>query len=354
MMTATADGDRKYMLRALALAREAWGRTAPNPMVGAVVVQAGRIVGEGFHRQAGTPHAEVLALRAAGAAAAGATLYVSLEPCSTYGRTPPCTAAIRQARIARLVAATADPNPLHAGRGFAELRQARIEVKVGVCKNQAIELNKAFFHRITTGRPYVLLKMAMTLDGKIATAAGDSRWVTGPEARARVQELRQWCDAIMVGGETVRCDHPRLTVRDPADWPCQPLKIIYTRMTESALGKLFPGDARVRATAPTTHAEWMALLAELGGAGVNALLIEGGGELAGHAIQAGIVDEVEFHIAPKLLTGRGSRAVVGGENPEALSAAWELDKFRVRRLGRDLIVNGRILHKKGGIPCLPV
>ena len=224
--------DVRYMRRALALAAKAWGRTTPNPMVGAVAVRAGRVVGEGFHPKAGEPHAEVHALLAAGEAARGATLYVTLEPCSTSGRAPPCTAAIIRAGIARVVAATADPNPKHAGQGFEILRRAGIAVEVGIEAERAEELNKAFFHRMRTGKPYVLLKMAMTLDGKIATASGESRWITGPAARKRVQQLRQWCDAIMVGGETARLDRPGLTVREPVDWPCQPLKMGYGRMPE--------------------------------------------------------------------------------------------------------------------------
>ncbi|MBO5923715.1 MAG: bifunctional diaminohydroxyphosphoribosylaminopyrimidine deaminase/5-amino-6-(5-phosphoribosylamino)uracil reductase RibD, partial [Lentisphaeria bacterium] len=213
MRSAQAAADRVYMKRALALAREAWGKTAPNPMVGAVVVKNDRIVGEGYHHKAGLPHAEVNALNAAGKNADGATIYVTLEPCSTYGRTPPCTEAIKQANIKRMVCASEDFNPQHAGNGFDILRKANIEVKVGVCRKEALELNKAFFSHITRKRPYVLLKMAMTLDGKIATASGDSKWITSSAARQRVQKLRQWCDAIMFGGETVRLDRPGLVVR---------------------------------------------------------------------------------------------------------------------------------------------
>ena len=339
----TAQSDRKYMKRALQLARMAWGLTAPNPMVGAVVVNNGKIVGEGYHHSPGTPHAEVHALNAAGADAAGGTIYVTLEPCCTYGRTPPCTEAIKKAGIKRVVCAVEDCNALHAGRGFAILREAGIEVKNGVLRSEAAELNKAFFKHIRYRRPYVLLKMAMTLDGKIATASGDSFWITGPAARSRVQELRRWCDAIMVGGETVRQDHPALTVREPVDWQQQPQKLIFTSMSSEQLHReFFPDDPSVRAAAPQDRAQWLELLNDLGSRNVMALLLEGGGELAAAALQSGIVDEVEFHIAPKLLTGRNSRPVVGGRDPMQLSEALLLDKFHIRRAGNDLIVSGKL------------
>ena len=338
----SADIDRKYMKRALALARKAWGMTSPTPMVGAVVVKNGVIVGEGYHRKAGTAHAEVNALNAAGKEAAGAAIYVTLEPCSTYGRTPPCTEAIKKAGIKRVVCATEDFNGKHAGNGFAILRDAGIEVEVGICQQEAQELNKAFFSYITRRRPYVLLKMAMTLDGKIATASGDSKWITSPAARKQVQKLRQWCDAIMVGGETVRLDRPGLQVREPANWAVQPQKLIYTRMSEELLcQEYFPGET-VRAVAPRNRAEWLELLTELGKNDVTALLLEGGGELAAAALKNGIVDEVEFHVAPKLLTGRCSRSVVGGADPLKLAEAINLDQLQVRRAGCDLIINGKV------------
>ena len=335
--------DRKYMKRALLLARKAWGKTAPNPMVGAVVVKNGVIVGEGYHHKAGTAHAEVNALNAAGTAAKGATIYVTLEPCSTYGRTPPCTEAIKKAGIKEVICASEDFNPKHAGNGFEILRRAGIEVKVGVCREEALELNKAFFSHITRQRPYVLLKMAMTLDGKIATASGDSKWITSAAARSRVQKLRQWCDAIMVGGETVRVDRPGLVVREPQNWEKQPQKLIYTKMSEDLLRcEYFPHDESVKAVAPQNRSEWLELLSDLGQNNITALLLEGGGELAGQALQAKIVDEVEFHIAPKLLTGRNSRTVVGGADPVRLADALNLDKLQVKRAGCDLIISGKV------------
>ena len=344
------DADARFMRRALALARRAWGRTSPNPMVGAAAVRDGQIVGEGFHPRAGEPHAEVFALRAAGEAARGATLYVTLDPCSTYGRTPPCTEAILRAGVARVVAATADPNPAHAGRGLEILREAGVAVTTGVLAEEAEELNKGFFHRMRTGRPYVILKMAMTLDGKIATASGESKWITGAAARARVQKLRQWCDAIMVGAATVRLDRPGLIVRSPRNWPCWPERWVFGHMTRDELERFFP-DGNVRSCAPRDAKEWQAFLLDLGRRSLNGLLIEGGGELAGRALQAGAVDEVEFHIAPKLLTGRDSRPVTGGPAPAALAEALNLEALRVRRAGSDLIVSGRIAGRRQS--CLP-
>jgi diaminohydroxyphosphoribosylaminopyrimidine deaminase/5-amino-6-(5-phosphoribosylamino)uracil reductase len=313
-------------------------------MVGAVVVKNGRIVGEGYHHKAGLPHAEVNALNDAGKDADGATIYVTLEPCSTYGRTPPCTEAIKKAKIKRVVCASEDFNPKHAGNGFAILRDADIEVEVGICRKEALELNKAFFSHITRKRPYVLLKMAMTLDGRIATHCGDSKWITSAKARQRVQELRRWCDAIMVGGETVRLDHPGLVVRDVNSDFKQPQKLIFTRMSSEQLhNEFFPEDATVRPVAPQNASEWDELLRGLATEGITALLLEGGGELAGTALQAGVVDEVEFHIAPKILTGSNSRPVVGGSDPGKLAEALNLDKLRVCRYGCDLVVSGKLI-----------
>ena len=341
-MTTERSADRMYMKEALTLARQAWGRTAPNPLVGAVIVKDGKVVGRGYHHKAGLPHAEVNALKDAGEKANGATMYVTLEPCSTYGRTPPCTEAIKKANIRRVVCASEDFNPKHAGNGFAILREAGIEVKVGICRKEALELNKAFFSHITRQRPYVLLKMAMTLDGKIATASGDSKWITSAAARNRVQELRQWCDAIMVGGETVRLDRPGLVVRNPENWENQPQKLIYTKMSNSELQTFFPEDKTVQAVAPQNRTEWLELLTGLGKNNITALLLEGGGELAGKALQAQIVDEVEFHVAPKILCGRGSRSVVAGENPLRLAEAMNIDRLQVKRTGCDLIISGKV------------
>ena len=323
--------DTPYMHRALALAQQAWGRTAPNPMVGCVLVRHGEIIGEGFHHAAGMPHAEVEALRSCNDPA-GATAYVTLEPCCTTGRTPPCTEALIRAGVTEVVIGALDPNPNHAGRGVKVLQDAGIRVRTGICRQACEELNYPFFKWITTGKPYVVLKMAMTLDGKIATAAGDARWVTGGDARKDVQRLRQLAGAIIVGSETAKLDHPRLTVRDIPDWPHQPARYIAGRTQMEGFTSVELPDT----------AAWNTFLDKLGQERCLYLMIEGGGVLAGRALQAGIVDEVVFYVAPKLLCGKGSRPVTGGNDPDLLAEAIRVDRLRTHRVGEDLRINGYI------------
>ncbi|MDD3118210.1 MAG: bifunctional diaminohydroxyphosphoribosylaminopyrimidine deaminase/5-amino-6-(5-phosphoribosylamino)uracil reductase RibD [Victivallales bacterium] len=333
--------DKEYMRQALALAQLAWGRTSPNPMVGAVLVRDGVVIGRGYHHRAGTPHAEINALADGSGSSAGATLYVTLEPCSTYGRTPPCTEAIIHAGIARVVIGCLDPNPHHAGQGVAILRRAGIAVTCPVLEEECAALNEAFFKWITTGMPFVLLKMAMTLDGRIATVAGDSQWVTGPEARDEVQRLRQWADAVMVGGETVRRDHPALTVRRVPDWEVQPRRIVVSRqLTPEAAAALLQPGLFPEVIAPADAAAWREEMVRLGKSGVTAVLVEGGGELAGTLLQAGMVDKVDFFIAPKILGGRNSRPVVGGENPLRLADALALHRVKMVMAGADFRITG--------------
>ncbi|MCI5779750.1 MAG: bifunctional diaminohydroxyphosphoribosylaminopyrimidine deaminase/5-amino-6-(5-phosphoribosylamino)uracil reductase RibD [Lentisphaeria bacterium] len=335
--------DAEYMREALSLARMGWGLTNPNPMVGCVIVRDGAVIGRGFHRKAGEAHAEINALRDVelhGFDAAGATLYVTLEPCSTWGRTPPCTEAILQAGIARVVAGALDPNPKHAGRGLEQLRAAGVEVVCGVESGECCDLNRHFFRWITSGKPFVILKMAMTLDGRIATPDGESRWITGPEARRRVQQLRRLADAIMIGGGTLRSDHPLLTVREPENWARQPQRIIVSStLTDADLKEYFP-DGRAEAVDLPDAAAWDAYLRELGRRNCVAVLIEGGGELAAAALRADAVDMVEFHIAPKLLGGRESIPVLGGAAPEGMDAARPLRHVTVRHYGEDIAVSG--------------
>lgn len=337
----------RYMQEAIALAQQAEGMTSPNPLVGAVVVKDGKITGRGYHHQAGTPHAEVHALNDAGEDANGADIYVTLEPCCTSGRTPPCTQAIIKAGIKKVFIGSLDPNPAHAGRGVDILRQAGIEVETGIETSACDELNEAFFKWITTGRPLVVLKLATTLDGRIACSNGQSQWITGPEARSRVQLLRRRADAIMVGGETARRDHPGLVVREPVDWPRQPRRLIASRSMslEEAMELMSPGRTPEIIAADTSEA-WNALMDRLGRDEVTELLVEGGGELAAQLLQAGIVDVAEFHVAPKILGGRGSRPAVGGDNPLSLSEACNLDDMSFFKLGKDLIVRG-IIHSGG-------
>ena len=329
-----------YMRQALTLARQAWGMTSPNPLVGALIVRDGRIIGRGYHHRAGEPHAEVNALRDAGEAA-GATAYVTLEPCCSHGRTPPCTDALLRAGVSRVVVGSSDPNPRHAGKGIEILRQAGIEVLTGVEQTACDRLNESFFKWIVTGQPFVLLKMAMTLDGKIATAGGDSQWVTGPAARERVQYLRQWADAVMVGGETVRRDRPGLTVRNIPDWPRQPRRLVVSRsLTPVTAAELMAPGPMPEVLAPSSPAEWRETLSRLGREQVTAILVEGGGELAGTLLQAGTVDKVEFHLAPKILGGTHSRPVVGGTDPLKLSDAMALRDLTVEPLGDDFMLTG--------------
>lgn len=335
----------KYMLQALELAKKAWGQTSPNPMVGAVVVKDDEIIGRGYHHRAGEAHAEVNALRDAGEKAKGANIYVTLEPCSTFGRTPPCTQAIIDAGIKKVFVGSVDPNPAHAGKGLEILKGAGIETVSGIAKEACDKLNETFFHWITTGKPFVILKMAMTLDGKIATAEGKSKWITGPAARKHVQHLRKWCDAIMIGGETVRKDSPGLIVRDTKKLWKQPLKLIATRsMNDNDLLEYFP-DKSARAISLDSSDQWHDLLTELGRENITALLIEGGGELAAETLNAGIVDKIEFHIAPKILGGKDSRPVVGGKNPITLDEAKFLRDYKLEIVGDDIIISGYILRR---------
>ena len=332
----------RYMSLALSEAEKAWGLTTPNPMVGAVAVKDGEVIGKGYHHRAGCPHAERELLAECGDALRGADVYVTLEPCSTVGRTPACTEGLISAGVKRVIVGCEDPNPRHRGRGLEILRAAGIEVESGVLEKECRELNRAFFKWITTNRPFVLLKMAMTLDGKIADSTGESKWITGELARSRVQYLRRWADAVMITGGTLRRDKARLTVREPADWPKKLHRIIATeRMSSDELRSYFPDDPDVRTACIGGRADWDRLLTELGSSGITALLLEGGGELAGSALESGIVDAVEFHIAPKLLCGRGSIPVTGGEN-RPLSEVLKLKNISIERLGEDVLYRGDV------------
>ncbi len=334
---AVAMNDEFYMLRAAELAQRALGNTTPNPIVGAVIVRNGEIIGEGWHTKAGAPHAEIEAIRSAeGKELEGATIYVTLEPCSSWGRTPPCTDAIIRNKFSRVVIGCLDPNPKHAGKAVEILRGQGIEVTSGVAEKHCLKLNEAFFKWVTTGKPFVLLKMASTLDGRIATHNGNSQWITGPEARARVQNLRQWADAVMVGGGTFRTDSPRLTVRDENG---NTLKTPHRIVVSNSKLELSEGWEQVSLN---TSADWENYLSELGKRPFVSLLLEGGGELAASALNAGIVDKIEFHYAPKILGGSGSRPVAGGPDPQTLAEALTVEDMEIVRLGPDFAVTGYI------------
>ncbi len=333
--------DISFMRCAFELAQKGLGHTNPNPAVGAVVVRDGEIVGSGYHPACGMPHAEVYALKAAGSKAAGATLYVTLEPCSTYGRTPPCTEAIIAAGIKRVVAATSDCFKAHAGNGFRILEAAGIPCTVGVLAEECSALNKSFFKWAASGRPYVVLKMAMTLDGRIACRNGASKWITGSAARHRVQYLRSLADAVMVAGNTLRTDHPRLDVRDIPGFKRTLRRYVATEsMTTDEVRAFFPEGAAAEAVRIDPAGEWLDCM---GREKITNLLVEGGGELAALLVKNRQVDEIEFHIAPKLLCGKGSRPVTGGDDPESLSEAVGLQNVTV-----EMLEDGTLVYR--GIP----
>ena len=365
--------DVRFMHEALALARRGLGRTAPNPAVGAVVVRDGAVVGQGWTRPPGGPHAEVVALADAGEHAAGATLYVTLEPCCHHGRTPPCTDAVVAAGIRRCVVAVADPFPAVDGAGIARLRQAGIAVAVGVADEVAGDLSAGFFARVRTGRPLVTAKYAMTLDGRIATTTGHSRWITGDEARRSVHLMRDRTDAIMVGAGTVVADDPALTTRLPIEQagdggPHHPLRVVVDGRGRSARSaRVFARDPPARrlvATTTRTPREWAAslvedgvelvtcgdgpsvdlgvLLDELGRRGVNALLVEGGHRLHGSLFDGGLVDRVAAFVAPVLVGGEEAPGPVGGHGVASMPAAIQLTGVRVRQLGRDVLIEGGV------------
>lgn len=350
-----------YMKRALGLARRALGRTSPNPMVGALIVKDGRVIAEDYHRRPGTPHAEALALEKAGASAKGATLYVSLEPCSHTGkRTPPCADAIIKAGITRVVAAMVDPNPQVRGRGIRKLRDAGIEVTVGVLEEEARRLNEAYVKFITTGRPFVILKTAMTLDGKIATPTGQSKWITGEKSRRLVHRLRGSVDAILTAVGTVKADDPELTCRtgrgknpvrviiDPrAETPpgsrvlrCPPETIVVTAAGSIKINKLSKSEIIIIKYKAKLELNW--LMEVLGSRGISSVLIEGGASLNAHALMEGVVDKVMYFIAPKIIGGAKSYPAVGGEVFRPLDDAIALRDVKVRRLDEDILVEGYI------------
>lgn len=353
-----------YMRRALVLACR--GRTSPNPMVGAVVVRDGRIVGEGYHPKAGEPHAEVFALRAAGEATRGADLYVTLEPCCHHGRTPPCVDAILDARIARVFVAITDPDPRVSCNGIERLRSAGAIVETGLCEDQAREINEAYIKHRTTGLPLVTLKSAMSLDGKIATSTGDSKWITGERARAYVHRVRSRVDAVIVGAGTARADNPALTARLgrkvyyprrvvvtasgrlPADLallsePGEAIIATSARADANALRNLERAGARIL-TLEEQDAQLSlpALMRRLGEMGCLSVLIEGGGELAALALEQRVVDKVLFFYAPRIIGGREAVSSVAGTGAADVASSVVLEDIRIRRFGPDFAVEARV------------
>ncbi len=352
--------DQVWMQRCLDLAREAEGRTSPNPMVGSVVVQAGEVLGEGYHPGAGHPHAEVFALRAAGDRARGATLYVNLEPCNHTGRTPPCTEAILAAGIRRVVVGMIDPDPRVAGGGVERLRQAGLEVIVGVEETACHQLNEAFIHSIQQQRPFGILKYAMTLDGKIATSSGHSAWVTSPEARRWVHQLRSRCDAIIVGGETVRRDNPHLTSHGQGDR--NPLRLVMSHHLdlpeEANLWHLEPSPTWVFCSEVhhtlmheqlekvgvkvivLPQLEPLAVLNYLHQQELRTVLWECGGTLAAQAIAQHCVQKLYAFIAPKVVGGNQAPTPVGELGINRMDQAIDLTITNWQTIGPDWLVEG--------------
>jgi diaminohydroxyphosphoribosylaminopyrimidine deaminase/5-amino-6-(5-phosphoribosylamino)uracil reductase len=364
--------DAAFMRRALDLAERGRGRTSPNPLVGAVVVREGRVVGEGAHLVAGGAHAEIEALTAAGAAARGATLYVTLEPCNHHGRTPPCAPVVQAAGIARVVAALTDPNPAVAGGGAARLRAAGVAVEVGLLAGEAERQNQAWLTAMRERRPHVTLKAAATLDGRIADVHGTSQWITGEAARAHAHRLRAQADAIVVGITTALRDDPALTVRLGTPWPREPYRVvldtharlgadatvIHAATPARALVAVGEGAPAARVAAlraagasvlacPTRDGRLdpAALLAQLFEREVRAVLVEGGGETHAAFLDAGLVDRVALFLAPLLLGGRAAPGVVGGAGRE-LKSALRLGPVAVTPLGADLLLEADVLRAR--------
>lgn len=332
--------DEKWMELACQEAEKAQGLTSPNPVVGAITVKNGELLSSGYHKKAGTGHAEVNCLTDS-IDFRDATLYVTLEPCSSHGRTPPCTERVIKSGIKKVFIGTLDPNPDHAGKAVEILKKAGIEVEHGILKERCWNLNLPFFKWIQTGKPLVTLKMAMTLDGKIATKSGKSQWITGEEARNEVQRLRKVSDAIMVGGETVRLDNPSLKVKE-TEFPAQPQRFIWSSQVEWDKSlKCFDDDGKTaQLTKPQNKNEWNSFLEKIGSQEISSLLIEGGGELAANALESEIVDVVKFFIAPKILLGRDSRPVIGGSSPDSLSDALDLQNVSTKQFGNDILIEG--------------
>lgn len=367
----TADFDQAvaefFMRLALEEAAKGLGRTSPNPVVGAVLVKGGRIIARGYHRRAGTAHAEVVALQAAGSKARGADIYTTLEPCDHYGRTPPCSQALVDAGVRRVITASSDPNPKVNGKGLARLRRAGVEVLTGVLKDEADQLNRPFFKAMRTGLPYVSLKAAVTLDGKLATATGDSRWVTGEPARAWVHRLRNQVDVILVGATTARRDNPQLTTRLPGGDGKDPVRVVVdSHLRLPATLKVFTQQSSARTVVATLEdpasrkarrflakgadvwqfpakrgrVDIQALMRRLAQEGLNHVLVEGGAEMYGSFLREKLADELLLFVAPKLIGGEGL-SWSGALGVKQMAQALTLGKLSFEQVGEDMLLRAR-------------
>ncbi len=367
-----SDIDARHMARALELARRGEGAVEPNPMVGCVIVHDNEVVGEGWHQRFGSPHAEVEALAAAGPRAKGATAYVTLEPCCHHGKTPPCTQALIAAGIRRVVCAQRDPFPQVGGRGIEELRQANIDVDVGLLESEAQQLNAPYLKLIKTGRPWIIAKWAMTLDGRMATAAGDSKWISGESRATVVHQLRARVDAILVGSGTARADDPLLTARPPgprvatrivvdsaaslsldsqlARTATQAPVLVATgsdSATKKNRDRLAAAGCEVLALdAATRNERLIQLLDELGRRHMTNVLVEGGPQLLGSLFDLQAIDEVHVFISRKLVGGTGARAPFIGAGVGKIADALSLDDTQWQQLGEDVYAHGRVSRPK--------
>ena len=368
------NSDTGYMNIALALAEKGRGHTSPNPMVGAIIVNNGMITGRGYHKAPGGAHAEVNAIADAAGETAGATMYVTLEPCNHYGRTPPCTHAIIEAGISKVVVAMADPNPRVAGGGIEFLEKNGITVVSGVCETAAQKLNAFFIKHSGTGLPYVILKCAATLDGKIATQTGESKWITGTAARRHVHRLRHSVDGILVGVDTIKADDPALTTRlDDMDGK-DPVRIILdTRLTipehagviqgKQASGTIIATGMRKNARRDDEKRRLLtdrgvrildvplkdgmtdprALMEKLGGMNIASILVEGGSRVSASMLRAGVVDRICFFYAPKILAGDGI-SICRGSGPETMASAIRVENMEIKRFEEDTLVEGDVVN----------
>jgi diaminohydroxyphosphoribosylaminopyrimidine deaminase/5-amino-6-(5-phosphoribosylamino)uracil reductase len=369
--------NEKYMKRAIELALLAKGRTSPNPMAGAVIVKGGKIVGEGYHKKAGTPHAEINALDAAGKGAKDGIIYINLEPCCHQGRTPPCTKSLIKSGLKKIVVGMIDPNPLVSGKGIKELKDAGIQVSAGLLEKECRKINEVYIKYITTGTPFVLLKVAMSLDGKIATHTKESKWITGKLSRDMVHQLRDEVDAVMVGIGTVLQDDPNLTAVLKKKRVNDPIRIIVdsglripldANVLKSPLNPPFSkgGKGGIRAIIAVAkraddkkitalkekggdvliiegneeRVNLIKLMEELGKREITSVMIEGGSELNSSAIEAGIVDKVIFFIAPRIIGGKEGISSVGGKGIVKLEDSLNIRDVNVDRIGSDIVVEG--------------